>query len=86
MLQPLDMARELPYSKRKGGLPMEHRHVFDTVGHPLVSPRAAELGIKTVEMRKCSRCGELVPFIETKDGWFALVATDEQGEQDILMA
>lgn len=63
-----------------------HVHEYEAVSHPVPSPEARSLGIKSAEIRKCSRCRKEMPFILIKDRWFALFEDPDADEQEILLA
>lgn len=65
---------------------MKHRHDFEIIYHPSLTPEAAALGIKGAEVRKCITCQKELTFIQTKDGWFPLFQDTESDKQDILLA
>lgn len=65
---------------------MEHKHDYEAYYHPSVTPELGELGIKAGELRKCRTCEKVMPFVETKDGWFPLFTEKALDEQDILLA
>lgn len=67
---------------------MKHIHVHDyeTISHPVPSPGARSLGIKSAEIRKCRKCLKEMPFILTKDSWVALFEDPDVDEQEILLA
>ncbi len=65
---------------------MKHKHEFEIVSHPGLTPQARVLGIRNAEIRKCTTCKKELTFIETKEGWFPLFEDRESGEQDILLA
>jgi hypothetical protein len=65
---------------------MEHKHEYEAYYHPYVSKQAKELGIKAVELRKCTKCEREMTFVLTNDEWIPLFEYKEGDEQDILMA
>jgi len=65
---------------------MGHRHEYETVYRPVVTDEASNLGIRAAELRKCTTCGKVMAFIETREGWFPLYKESEREEQGILMA
>jgi hypothetical protein len=64
----------------------EHHHDYEAYYHPNVTPKARELGIKAVELRKCKLCDKELTFILTDTDWFPLFEYKEADEQDILLA
>jgi hypothetical protein len=64
----------------------EHNHNYEAYYHPNLSPKARELGIKAVELRKCTLCDKELTFILTDSEWFPLFEYKEANEQDILLA
>jgi len=65
---------------------MEHKHEYEAYYHPVVSEEAKELGIKAVELRKCTKCDKEMTFIRADDDWVPLFEYKEGDKQDILMA
>ena len=65
---------------------MKHKHDFEIISHPGLTPEAAALGIKNAEIRKCVTCHKELTFIETKSGWVPLFKDLEPDEQEILLA
>jgi len=65
---------------------MDHKHDYETVNRPSVTPEVGSLGIRSAELRKCRICEHEMPFVETKNGWFPLYEEKEAEEQDILLA
>lgn len=63
-----------------------HRHDYEPVFHPTLTPRARELGIKAAEVRKCKSCQREMPFVSTDGEWFPLFEDREYDERDILLA
>jgi hypothetical protein len=65
---------------------MEHRHNYETVSRPAVSPEARELGVRGTELRKCKDCEKVMPFVLIHEKWIPLFEDSETGEKDILLA
>jgi hypothetical protein len=63
-----------------------HKHKYETINRPSVTPEIGSLGIKAAEIRKCDACQKEMPFVFTKDGWFPLFEEMEVEEKDILLA
>jgi hypothetical protein len=63
-----------------------HVHEYEAVSHPVLSPGARSLGIKSAEIRKCKGCQKEMPFILTKDRWVALFEDPDADDRDILLA
>lgn len=65
---------------------MKHRHDFEIISHPGLTPEATALGIKGAEIRRCITCQKELTFIQTKSGWFPLFEDTASDKQDILLA
>jgi hypothetical protein len=65
---------------------MKHKHDYEPVYHPSLTPEARELGIRAAEIRKCKTCQKETPFVLTKADWFPLFEDREYDERDILLA
>ncbi len=66
---------------------MKHKHKYEPFYHPSVSPEAKNLGIKALEIRKCSLCNkEMIYLLIKGDKWIPLFADDELDKKDILLA
>jgi hypothetical protein len=63
-----------------------HVHEYEAVSHPVPSPGARSLGIKSAEIRKCRKCEKEMPFILAKDRWVALFEDPDADDQEILLA
>ncbi len=65
---------------------MRHKHQFETITHPSLTPEGEALGIKGAEIRKCLTCSKEETFVLTKDGWVPLFKDSELSTRDILLA
>jgi hypothetical protein len=66
---------------------MKHKHRYETFYHPVASPEAMELGIKSIEIKKCSICEKEMPFLLIRGNkWIPLYKEEEPYEEDILLA
>lgn len=65
---------------------MRHKHEFEIITHPSLTPEGEALGIKGAEIRRCHRCQKEETFILTKDGWVPLFRESEPNTKDILLA
>ncbi len=64
----------------------KHNHNYEAYYHPSLTVKARKLGIKAVELRKCTLCEREFTFILTGSEWFPLFEYKEANEQDILLA
>lgn len=65
---------------------MEHEHEYETISHPDVTPALRQMGITAAELRRCTVCQKVMPFVQTKDGLVPLFDEKHLDEQDILLA
>lgn len=65
---------------------MQCKHEYEAYYHPAASKKAKELGIKAVELRRCTKCEREMTFVRTDSEWIPLFEYKEGDEQDILMA
>jgi hypothetical protein len=66
---------------------MLHKHKYETFYHPTVSSEAMELGIKGIEVRRCSICNKEMPFLLIKGNkWIPLFKEEKAHDEDILLA
>jgi hypothetical protein len=65
---------------------MKHAHDYGTISHPAPSQDARGIGIKSAEIRQCSKCRKVMPFVLIQDKWVPLFEDPESDDQDILLA
>jgi hypothetical protein len=65
---------------------MKHKHEYEPVYHPNPTAETKALGIKAIEIRRCTICREEMTFILTKDGLIKLFEDMESDEKDVLLA
>jgi hypothetical protein len=66
---------------------MDHKHTYETQSHHGVSPELMEIGVHAAEIRKCTVCGQEMPFLQIrKNQWVPLFFERQLDSQDILLA
>ena len=65
---------------------MDHKHKYEAISHPNLSPEVSGLGLRAGEMRKCQKCEKVMPFVQTAGGWVPLFEERDADGRDILLA